>query len=957
MHTQELPLVGRRAELGWLTDALAALSQGRGGVAVLQGPPGIGKTRILDEIAARVDTGALLLRGRASEFETSFPLGVFVDALDDYLRSLGRSPMAEIDPATDAELALIFPGLQAGKAGAGEIGLPTAADRVRAYFAIRSLLEVVAERHPVVLLLDDLHWADRGSVELFAHLIRRPPRTPVLIVATYRDHQVDPDLAGAVSRAATEGLIQVRSVGPLSPDEARELVGRDAQTAPHWHELSGGNPLLLLEMARSGADLSTADGVSSAVASVIERELRPLSPPARALLEAASAVGDPFDFDLAAAAAGLDRDAGLAALDEVAAHGLVRPTELPRRFGFRHPLVRHAVYQHLRPGQQLDVHERCAALLLEQGASAAERAHHVEHAARPGDLDAVKLLDAAADEVGPRAPASAVRWRRSALRLLPAAASAEERLRLLQPLPALHLSLGELEEAYDCQLRALELVPAGDRTRRTQLATACAATEQLLGRYVEASSRLEHCLAELPEGADEEAVSVLVALVMDCFYRRQHDLMLDHGRHAVAIADGNGDPELRAVAHGALAFAGALTGAVADAEPHRITASALIDALDDEQVARRLDAVGLLAGADLYLERFPDVVRRGMRGLTVGRATGTTANAPFLIPSLGTALWVVGRLDDSIALFDEAVEAARASRDTIALVWRLFNLSYAQVKAGDFEAALKSAGESLPLGLTLGDSVIVSLAAGCLAHARYCCGDPRGALDVLRAHTGTDLDALPGGWRAHYVDVAVACLLDLGEVQEAERMATVSAALADDLGLPYTRAMALMSEARCLLARGEPDAAVVAARAAIAAAEVATARVEVALLRTLLGRALAAAGHDDEAVRSLQTAATELEQMGATRHRDRAELELGRLGHRPRRRTRGGTATAGPESLTEREREIAELLAERCTNPEIASRLFLSPRTVETHVRNIFRKLEVTTRVDAGRVWRSAAVS
>ncbi|HWJ08854.1 MAG TPA: AAA family ATPase, partial [Nocardioides sp.] len=766
-------------------------------------------------------------------------------------------------------------------------GQPTADDRVRAYYAIRTLLEVLAAQHPVVLVLDDLHWADRGSVELVAHLIRRPPRTPVLLVATYRDRQVDPDLALAVERAASEGMVDVRPIGPLSAGEAEELVGHDGAVAQHWHQLSGGNPLLLLELGRAGGELASEDGVSAAVASAIGRELRPLGGPARTLVESAAAVGDPFDFDLAVATAGLDHQVALAALDEIASHGLVRHTELPRRFAFRHPLVRHAVYATLRPGQQLAANERIAAVLLERGATPAERARHVEQAARPGDLDAIALLADAAEEVAARAPASAVRWLQSAERLLPARASDEERLRLLEPRPALHLSLGELDEAHDCLVRALALVPDDDRTRRTQLATTCAGVEQLLGRYVEASNRLEECLAELPPDADEEAVSVSVALVMDCFYRREHDAMLAHGRHAVEVADANGDPGLRAAAHAALAFAGALTGVIDAARPHQAIAAQLVEGLSDDDLAARLDVLGMLGGAELYLEMFPETVAHGLRGLRIGRATGTTASAPTLIPCLGSALWVVGRIDDSIALFDEAAEAARASRDRIALVWRLLNLSFALVKAGEFEAALTATDEGLPLALSLADSVIVSLTAACMANAQLNTGDPAGALATLRRHCGPDLSALPGGWRTHYLDVAVVALLELDDLPEAERTAAVAREVGRDVSLPYTQAMAAASSARCLLRRGDAAAAAEAARAAVAACESVAARTDAALLRILLGEALARAGEVEPAVESLRTAADELDTMGAVRHRDRAELELGRLGHRPRRRTRG----------------------------------------------------------------------
>jgi DNA-binding NarL/FixJ family response regulator len=135
------------------------------------------------------------------------------------------------------------------------------------------------------------------------------------------------------------------------------------------------------------------------------------------------------------------------------------------------------------------------------------------------------------------------------------------------------------------------------------------------------------------------------------------------------------------------------------------------------------------------------------------------------------------------------------------------------------------------------------------------------------------------------------------------------------------------------------------------AADEASAPIEAALSRTLVGRALAQAGHDEAAVEELERAARAFDTCGALRFRDGAERELGKLGHRPHRRTRPGRADGkGIDSLTERELEVARLVVDRKTNPEIAGDLFLSQKTVETHLRNIFHKMDVTSRVELARV-------
>jgi len=168
------------------------------------------------------------------------------------------------------------------------------------------------------------------------------------------------------------------------------------------------------------------------------------------------------------------------------------------------------------------------------------------------------------------------------------------------------------------------------------------------------------------------------------------------------------------------------------------------------------------------------------------------------------------------------------------------------------------------------------------------------------------------------------------------------------------RAWADRAEAEVLLVRGEPEAA---AELALGAAEMAGelgARIDRAVSRELAGRALLAAGSKEAAAEQLMLAAAEFDECNAPRHRDRVEQELGRLGHRPSRRSRGATDVKGLESLTGREREVAQLLVERMTNAEIAKELFLSEKTVESHLRNIFRKLDVGSRVEVAKLVEAA---
>ena len=307
-------LVGRASELDSV-DRLLTQIDGRHSAALeLVGEPGIGKTRLLAELAVRADArGYLVLSGRAGELELDLPFWVFVDALDEYVHGLDPQRFDGLDDDVRAELATVFPslaGLAAGRATAIQH------ERYRSHRAVCTLLETLAQTQPVVLVLDDVHWADPASVELLGALLHRPPAARVFIALAVRPRQMGERLSAAIERAHRDGTIARIELGALGPEDARELVG-DRADATSLYEDSGGNPFYLEQLARSGDRPDTpaaADGpsltgvdVPAAVAASLAEELALLSKRARLILEGAAVAGDPFDPELAAAAAGARR--------------------------------------------------------------------------------------------------------------------------------------------------------------------------------------------------------------------------------------------------------------------------------------------------------------------------------------------------------------------------------------------------------------------------------------------------------------------------------------------------------------------------------------------------------------------------------------------------------------------------------------------------------------------------
>jgi ATP/maltotriose-dependent transcriptional regulator MalT len=278
------------------------------------------------------------------------------------------------------------------------------------------------------------------------------------------------------------------------------------------------------------------------------------------------------------------------------------------------------------------------------------------------------------------------------------------------------------------------------------------------------------------------------------------------------------------------------------------------------------------------------------------------------------------------------------------------------LKLGDVDNALADARESADLAARTDEGLISAWAGMRLGTALLATGDAAGAVDVMvNAAGGELLERIPGGWRVSCLAVLLEAQLELGHVEDAGRSAEAAKAAADGLGLPYAAAMAHVAQARLELATGDPARAVESALASVQSAERAGAFYEAAVSRVVAGRALGEAGDREAAITHLAGAAEDLERFGAVRQRNASERELRRLGERIHRRTRGGKPDAtGVDSLTEREVEIGHLIADRMTNREIAERLFLSPKTIETHLRNLFTKLGVSSRVQVARAIEEA---
>jgi tetratricopeptide (TPR) repeat protein len=400
----------------------------------------------------------------------------------------------------------------------------------------------------------------------------------------------------------------------------------------------------------------------------------------------------------------------------------------------------------------------------------------------------------------------------------------------------------------------------------------------------------------------------MVQLAVGDFYRMDYDAMRDWGDRALAAACRLPDPPLAAAAAAVLAVAAAFTGAIPAAREYGAESAALLDAMADEELGPHLDALANLATAELYLHRYDDAGAHARRGLAIARATGPGEMAPVLVPVLSHVLHATGRVAESAALLDGAVDAARLSGNVQTLGWNLLSRAFTAVTAGDQPTALAAANESVDITSDLDDTLVSTYASVALATALCESGDAGGAIEVLLGGAGgEELPLVAGGWRANYFELLTRCHLAVGQPAAADSAAARAAATARELGLPLAAAMAHRAAAAVALDRGEPGIAAERALAAAAGAEEVGARVDAARARTLAGRALGRTHERERAVRELQKAVRQLDACGAVRYRQEAEQELRKLGQRVHRRTRPGTLDGnGVEKLTgARERDGA----------------------------------------------------
>ena len=667
--------MGRNAELAILSRMWEAVRSACGRVVLITGEPGIGKTRLATEFARSLGDRATVLTGRC-EPEAIVPFAPFIEILGAVVRGTPTSRLRPLLKSINgsAELVQLLPELATHVRSRPSVVATPEGRRFRMFEALAELLSATSQRDPLLVMLDDVHWADPGSMLLLRHLLRSTQAAAILFIVAYREGKLDeaPSVGEILSQLWREPSATQIALQGLTDDHVADLIGATTGSeTPQWvtgvvTAKAGGNPLFVIEMAKHVIETKVQnDAVDHAlpetIRDLLHRRVLRLSDATRKLLTLASVVGREFNLPILEELGGVPDVAALDALDgAVAARIIVEDSRSPGRFLFTHALIREVLYGNMTAARRVRLHHQIAQVIerqsvgnpplgdlayhFGQAASFCDAEKASEYASRAGDhaLEAFALEDAA-------------RYYEMALQSLDRAISGQ-----------------------DLQSRQIEL--HGKRGRSYFQA----------GQWGSAKTAFEAALALLPESDDTARGELLVSLAETSFWLMNIADVQRFAVDAYALAERLRRDDLAADALAWMASAKVSDGDVAGGIE-----------IDRKALARAggVRSFGLArAPLTLYWNgRTSEAVERATQGVESARTAKDPAFLLYALQHWGLSLCSVGRYDESLQAFEEARVVGRRS-GALPLLARAISMSVAPwLSLGDLENAAARAQEARDL--------------------------------------------------------------------------------------------------------------------------------------------------------------------------------------------------------------------------------------------------------------------
>ena len=978
-----LPLVGRTHQLDVLGNTLASAEAGSGAAIFLKGDTGTGKSRLASAVVEEATRfGFETVTGQAYRMDTGVPYGLWSNAFFPMLREMDDATLSVLTRGGEEELSIVVPGLREGgtrdpvsaSADPGEL-------RTRIHWNFTELVRGLSKRKPLLVVLDDLHWSDPSGLDLLHFVSRQIAEVPLVLLGVYNTKEL---VHNPAFQAMERPLLSVSGsealdLGPLSADETVDLVLRTFQTdagiaeplARQVHERAGGNPYFVEEILKSLVDsekLFLQDGrwlgwevedleLPASVTEAVSARFSELSPAAQEVANVLAVAGTRVDHELLSTVAEQAEADMLAGLDQLRTTQLIDEAAHGAHivYQFVHPLVQEVIYSEMGLARARTLHQRMGEA-LERGEAAVidDPAHALAyHFSRAGDDDprVVRYLAVAGrDALESRADREAEGFLREAIERVRAGAFTEEDtgvevLPLEEDLARVLQRLGEYRRAAGHWKAALKLaIERKDNARAAALHRRIGQAAYFPGRYEEAVNSYTEGL-EYAKAAGDRSIEAHLHLHKGIALQAQGSAReaSQELETALAVAETVSDPSLLARVRRGLMILHTWLGDPDEVREHGREAIALSEEAGDRQItfwvywqlAVLEGFLGETEVMDRHIQRCREIAKE-LRSPVLDLST-----AELLLEHAMAA----GEWDTGIALGEGAVARARALGQDALLPRLLVWLSLIYLGRGEIERGRACVDEAWTLsGAASGDNSRVHLVVPAhIGQAAYhvAAGEYEEAIRVGEAGLAIAENTGFIIWAAHrllpFIGEAYLMLHDAAAGLHIEqRMRRYAKKTGARVGLAWLDTFAAIK----VWYSGDIERATVLMRKAAEKLEEVPMIYDAARLRRQLAGRLADLGDRDAALEELRRVHDVFQKIGAEPELKKTRGMFRELDTRPPSISKG----SGAEALSQRELEIARLVARRKSNKAIAKELGISPRTVSTHLSNTFQKLEIGSR-------------